>query len=167
MTPCTGYHKGPPHQATSLGGGTYCGACGWRFHVTCEPEPAELPPAPPSATSVATLRAILEGIVLAPSGARLDGLQWEIEIDSRGWLIRASFLRPDRETGEIGRGAGRWELVAGDASATAVVKTAWLCCELLVRHELMESFTYRGVRIFDPHHTVAELSMPHAARGGR
>jgi hypothetical protein len=32
----------------------------------------------------------------------------------------------------------------------------------------MEAFLYRGVRIFDPHHTVDELSMPHhARRGGR
>lgn len=170
MTPCTGHHKGPPIPATSEGGGTYCGSCGWRFHVMCEPEPdPQVPPpsAPAGATSVTTLRRILDGVVLAPSGAKLDGLEWQIEIDSRGWLIRATFLRPDRETGEVSRGAGRWELVAGDASATSVVKTAWLCCELLVRHELMESFTYRGVRIFDPHHTVDELSMAHHARGPR
>ena len=32
--------------------------------------------------------------------------------------------------------------------------------ELIVRHELMEAFLYKGIRIFDPHRTVEELSLP-------
>ena len=44
------------------------------------------------------------------------------------------------------------------------MKTCWLLAELIVRHELMEAFLYQGVRIFDPHHSVAELSMPAQAR---
>ncbi len=41
---------------------------------------------------------------------------------------------------------------------STVVKTCWLLLELLVRHELMESFQYRGVKLFDPHKTVEELA---------
>ena len=49
------------------------------------------------------------------------------------------------------------------ASESAVVKTAWLLAELIVRHELMEAFLYKGIRIFDPHRTVEELSLPELA----
>ena len=38
--------------------------------------------------------------------------------------------------------------------------TAWLCMELIVRHELMESMLVDGVRILDPHKTLEELAYP-------
>lgn len=129
----------------------------------------------PTIQALGTLRAVLEGIHLAPSGVSLDGWGWETRPatifgsgagdDVLGWMIRASFVRPDRDTGERGRGFGRWEFVACGATESAVVKTAWLLYDLVVRHEAMESFTYRGVRIFDPHHTVEQLTL--AGRGRR
>lgn len=115
--------------------------------------------------SEAALRAILDEITFAPSCVDM-GWDWEIEelrLGSgvlRGWLVNTTFRRPDTHTGEIGIGRGRQELVAFGASETAVVKTAWLLAELIVRHELMEAFLYKGVRIFNPHHTVEELSLP-------
>jgi hypothetical protein len=111
------------------------------------------------------LLAVLDQISFAPSCVNM-GWQWQIEElqspsgDLRGWLVNTTFRRPDTHTGEIGIGSGRKELIAYGASETAVVKTAWLLAELIVRHELMEAFLYRGVRIFNPHHTVDELSMP-------
>lgn len=111
------------------------------------------------------LRAVLDQISFAPSCVDM-GWQWQIEElrlqsgDLRGWLVNTTFRRPDTHTGEIGIGTGRQELIAYGASESAVVKTCWLLAELIVRHELMEAFLYRGVRIFNPHHSVDALSMP-------
>jgi len=111
------------------------------------------------------LRAVLDQISFSPSCVNM-GWQWQIEelrLHSgvlRGWLVNTTFRRPDTHTGEIGVGTGRKELIAFGASESAVVKTCWLLAELIVRHELMEAFLYQGVRIFNPHHSVAELSMP-------
>lgn len=124
-------------------------------------------PSPPEAliSTEEQLRAVLDQISFAPSCVNM-GWQWQIEElrqpsgELRGWLINTTFRRPDTHTGEIGTGAGRKELVALGASESAVVKTCWLLAELIVRHELMEAFLYQGIRIFDPHHSVAELSMP-------
>jgi hypothetical protein len=120
------------------------------------------------------LDVVLARVSFAPSCLALDW-RWETktmyalpEIDGSttvvGWLVRTTFLRPDTATGEIGRGFGRWEFIAVGTSESGVVKTAWLLCELIVRHELMEAFLVDGIRIFDPHHTVADLSLPHRAR---
>lgn len=75
----------------------------------------------------------------------------------RGWLVWAEFTRPDIETGKIGTGRGRDEIIYEGATESAVVKTAWLVVELLVRHELMETFSYENRVIFNPHHTVGHL----------
>jgi hypothetical protein len=111
------------------------------------------------------LRAVLDQITFAPSCVNM-GWAWQIETlpNARGWLVNTTFRRPDTHTGEIGTGTGRQELIAFGATESAVVKTAWLLAELIVRHELMEAFLYKGVRIFDPHHTVDELSLPARAR---
>jgi hypothetical protein len=112
-----------------------------------------------------SLRAVLDQITFAPSCVNM-GWAWQIETlpSSRGWLVNTTFRRPDTHTGEIGTGTGRQELIAFGTTESGVVKTAWLLAELIVRHELMEAFLYKGVRIFDPHHTVDELSLPARAR---
>jgi hypothetical protein len=119
--------------------------------------------------TTAQLREVLDRISFAPSCVNM-GWTWEIEElpapggGLKGWLLNTTFRRPDTDTGIVGVGRGRQELIAVGASESGVVKTAWLLAELIVRHELMEAFLYRGVRLFDPHHTVDELSMPHRAR---
>ena len=114
----------------------------------------------------ATLRHVLDGITFAPSCVNM-GWTWQIEtLPGRGWLVNTTFRRPDTHSGEIGTGTGRKEFISIGATESAVVKTCWLLAELIVRHELMEAFLYQGVRIFDPHHSVAELSMPALAREG-
>lgn len=105
------------------------------------------------------LLAILAGVAFAPSCLNL-AWNWDVDVRGLGWLIRATFTRPDTHTGVLGRGHGRWEFIDIGASESGVVKTCWLLAELVVRHELMEAFLYQGRRIFDPHRTVAELSMP-------
>jgi hypothetical protein len=120
--------------------------------------------------TTADLRAVLDQISFAPSCVNM-GWAWEIEelrvgpeSTLKGWLVNTTFRRPDTHTGVVGTGRGRQELISVGASESGAVKTAWLLAELIVRHELMEAFLYRGVRIFDPHHTVDELSMPYHAR---
>lgn len=126
------------------------------------------------------LREFLAQVKFNPSCVNLD---WEWEIKSvailedvpdmdygrrlseeEGWFVRTSFVRPDTNTGEVQRGFGRWEYIASGATESAVVKTCWVLAKMIVEHELMEAFTYKGVRIFDPHHTVEELSLPHRIR---
>lgn len=81
-----------------------------------------------------------------------------VDNSRNGWLVWASFERPDTITGAIGRGRGRDEIVWEGAPLSGVVKTCWLLVELLVRHELMEGFRWDGARIFNPHNTVTELA---------
>jgi hypothetical protein len=120
--------------------------------------------------TTADLRAVLDDIRFAPNCVDM-GWAWEIEElplapdgALKGWLVNTTFRRPDTDTGAMGVGRGRKEFIAVGTTESGVVKTAWLLAELIVRHELMEAFLYRGVRIFNPHHTVDELSMPERAR---
>ena len=76
-----------------------------------------------------------------------------------GHLINVSFERPDTETGIIATGRGRKEFIHSDVSEDSIVKTAWLLIELVIRHELMEAFKYKGVRIFNPHTPVKQLAL--------
>lgn len=90
--------------------------------------------------------------------------KWRFEVvegeflDKKAWHVRVGFERPDTETGKIGIGYGRWEMVNIGATESGVVKTAWLLIELVVRHELMEGFRWRGARIFNPHNSIYDLA---------
>jgi len=79
------------------------------------------------------------------------------DFESFGWFIRTTFQRPDTNSGEIGKGFGRWWHVAKDVSYSGLVKTAYKACALILEHELMEAFHVQGRRIFDPHHAVEDL----------
>lgn len=100
---------------------------------------------------------ILSNISWKPSNVDMDW-KWEVESVNNGHLIRTTFQRPDTHSGEMGTGYGRWMHVPWDVSEDGVVKTAWLCAELIVRHELMEAFLYKDKRIFDPHKSIKDLS---------
>jgi hypothetical protein len=100
---------------------------------------------------------ILSGISWKPSCVDMNW-DWQVESIDNGHLIRTTFQRPDTHTGEMGTGYGRWMHVPTNVSEDGVVKTAWLCAELIVRHELMEAFLYKNKRIFDPHKSIEELS---------
>lgn len=86
--------------------------------------------------------------------------QWKFEIETccKGWFVNVAFNRPDTNTGEMGTGRGRQEYISKGSYESSVIKTAWLLIELVVRHELMEAFRWRGVRIFDPHNSVYQLA---------
>lgn len=80
------------------------------------------------------------------------------EMVLKGWLLQCSFQRPDTVTGKIETGYGRQEFLVLSATESAVVKTAWVCIQMTVHHELMESFCFDGKRLFDPHKTVEQLT---------
>lgn len=116
------------------------------------------------------LRDILAEVSFGPSCVDM-GWQWEIkEINTAhhdvdqvttalsGWLVNTTFRRPERTTGEIGIGRGRQFWIDVGATESAIVKTAFVAAKMIVEHELMEAFLYKGTRIFDPHNTVHELA---------
>lgn len=109
--------------------------------------------------------AVLRDVQFRPSCVDM-GWEWVVEavyyLDEevpRGWLVATTFMRPDTETGVVGKGTGRQWFVERGASASGLVKTAFAAAKMILEHELMEAFTYKGERIFDPHHTVLDLSL--------
>lgn len=117
---------------------------------------------PVNVESLQQLRDVLSGISFNPSCVNMDW-QWDIKSvyannnATVGWLINTYFQRPDTHTGEVGTGKGRQMFIPFGDSISGVVKTAWLCAELVVRHELMEAFCFNGRRLFDPHKSVYRL----------
>ena len=103
---------------------------------------------------------ILVRISFAPSNLDM-GWKWEVKESSEGFLIRTTFQRPDTNTGEVGTGFGRWMHVDKNTDERGIIMTAWICAELIVKHELMEAFLVDGVRILDPHKSIEELAYPH------
>jgi len=60
----------------------------------------------------------------------------------------------------MGTGFGRDYTAPLDTSEKGLVMTAWLAFEQIVKHEMMESFLYKGVRLFNPHKSLEELAYP-------
>jgi hypothetical protein len=120
-----------------------------------------------TAKSERTIWDIISEVCFAPSCVDM-GWEWFVEpvgnlehaVDDAfvGWLIWTSFRRPDRDTGEIDRGFGRKWFVPKGSSESAVVITCFLAAEQILKHELMEAFRYKEVRVFDPHNTVEQLA---------
>ena len=81
-----------------------------------------------------------------------------VEGMKQGWLVWVSFERPDTQSGEVGRGRGRDEIIWEGTTESGVVKTAWLLVKLMLDHEIMEGFRYKDYRIFNPHHSVLDLA---------
>ena len=112
---------------------------------------------------------ILSHLKSAPSGIRMSSdkdYRFEVKEISHedssidGFLIRCGFWRPDTLTGEMGEGFGRWNHVPRNGSAKAVVLTAFVAIKLVVEHEMMESFEYKNVKLFNPHKHLEELALP-------
>lgn len=82
------------------------------------------------------------------------------EIDEL-FLIRTSFMRKDIDSGEFGKGWGRWHTTPkSTASETSIIMTAWICVKMVVEHELLEAFEYCNKKIFNPHKNLEELVYP-------
>lgn len=116
-------------------------------------------------TTTEHLRATMERVSFKPSCLDM-GWGWEVEggiFDARArgvfvaWRIRCSFQRPERDSGEVGTGFGRWWLIERGTTESAVVKTMFAAAKMIVEHELLEAFKVDGRRPFDPHRTVQDL----------
>lgn len=122
----------------------------------------------PTVETTTNLRGILHDISFAASCVNLEW-EWEQkkvyaynedgQYEMIGWHVRTFFTRPDTMTGVVGRGSGRWEFIERGSTESGAVKTCWLLFELMIRHECMEAFLYKGDRIFDPHNPVDLLAM--------
>jgi hypothetical protein len=77
-----------------------------------------------------------------------------------GWLLWVEFERPDVITGLSGVGRGRDEIVRKGCYESGLVKTAYVLYRFIIEHEAMEGFRYNDIRVFNPHNTVHELSLP-------
>ena len=106
------------------------------------------------------IKKIVKNITFAPSNLDM-GWKWQVKETQDGFLIRTSFKRPDTNTGKMGTGYGRWMFVHKESDDRSIVMTAWVCAEMIVKHELMEAFLYKNVRILDPHKSLIDLAHPH------
>lgn len=107
-------------------------------------------------TELEAIRKIIGPITCAPFGAPLtiaaeyDKAKLPLEGEPRVYL-QVSYTAPDSKTGQPCHWKGRKWYLSQHMTHDEVVKTAWLACEIAVRHELMESFWYAGERLFNPH----------------
>ncbi len=62
-----------------------------------------------------------------------------------------------RDTGEPWAWRSRKWRISKNMTESEIVRTCWLCAEVAMKHEHMESFLYNGARIFDPHVGVVAL----------
>lgn len=110
---------------------------------------------------------VLDQVKFAPSCVNLDW-HWEVEevygrdrqsltFTLLGWLVNATFQRPDSYTGESRLSDGWPEFVRIGDQEMKVIKRLYNFCHRIVQHELDEAFIYKGERIFDPHKTVEEM----------
>ena len=116
--------------------------------------------------NIQEIRELLKNITFAPSNLNM-GWEWDVKtskiydnngtVFEKGFVIRTTFTRPDILTGEIEKGYGRWMYIPDNITSDGLVKTAWVCAELIVKHELMEAFLYENKRIFDPHKSLKDL----------
>lgn len=80
---------------------------------------------------------------------------------TKGFLINTTFKRPDINTGKIGIGRGRRMWIEETATKDSLIMTAWVCVDLIIKHEAMEAFTVYGAKILDPHKKIKHLAYPH------
>jgi hypothetical protein len=116
--------------------------------------------------SVVDIKKILAEISFAPSCVDM-GWEWEVKLINEdvgystrecGYLIRTTFRRPERDTGKIGKGFGRYWHIPDKTTVSGVVKTAYAAALMILQHELQESFKWQGKRVFDPHNSVEALA---------
>lgn len=123
------------------------------------------------------VKKVLSNISFARSCVDM-GWEWEAKVVNEvgprgygfvisGFALRCSFQRPDRLTGKITRGFGRWWLVPADVTSSGIVKTAFAAAKLIVEHEIMEAFHYMEVRVFDPHHELSDLFVAASNKSAR
>lgn len=115
--------------------------------------------------TILDVREILGNINFSKHSCISMGWEFEAVLDYidgvEHYFIRTSFQRKDINSGEFGTGWGRWNTTPVEtASETSIVMTAWVCVELIVKHELLESFEYYDKKVFNPHKGIEALVHP-------
>lgn len=107
------------------------------------------------------VREALDRITVGPSMLFDGGFRFEVTPASTsngtGFFIQFFYRRPDTNTGEIGEGDSRREFVPTSADEDSVIKTGFVLMKAVVEHEWLECFLVDGVRVFDPHQSIAQL----------
>lgn len=98
--------------------------------------------------------------VIEINGQYWDDIEPYSKGNIKGFLINTTFQRPDINTGIVGIGKGRRMWIEETASETSVVMSAWVCVELILKHETLESFLYKKAKILNPHKTLEQLAFP-------
>jgi len=96
--------------------------------------------------------------------SKIKYLDWTFELDSKhtAWsdtqtretshMIRVKFNAPDNDNpSNTTEQYGRWWVLPDNFTESDVIRTAWKAIECAVIHEAQEQFTYKGVRVLDPH----------------
>lgn len=138
----------------------FCSSCSIRLKQKriIEPKKNEL--------TIEDVKKILKNINFSEYSCIDMGWEFEIQIQGGMYMIRTSFMRKDIDTGKYGKGWGRWHTTpVNGATETSIVMTAWVCVKMIVEHELLEGFEYKGKKVFNPHKTIDQLVYPDKLNG--
>lgn len=83
--------------------------------------------------------------------------KWLVMDKGDGFLIQLAWIAPDADTGKQSLQKSRKWYVSSHVVKSEIVQTAYAAVQRAVLHEVAESFTYRGKRIFNPHFDVEAL----------
>ena len=81
-----------------------------------------------------------------------------VEEISNGFLLQMSRIELDTSSGAPSAFTGRKWFIDPSASASAVVRTAFLAALTWQEHEARHHFTYKGTAVFGPHSDVERLA---------
>lgn len=70
---------------------------------------------------------------------------------SVNYWLRVKAISPDNDTGLMAPWTGRKYVLSQRATISEIIQTALLAYLTALEHEAREQFTWRGVRVFDPH----------------
>ena len=130
----------------------FCSSCGVRLKAR---------PNKSNGLNIEDVKKILNNINFAEYSCIDMGWEFQIKIEGDLYLIRTSFKRKDINSGKLGKGWGRWHTTpVKGASETSIVMTAWVCVKMIIEHELLEGFEYKGKKVFNPHKTIDQLVYP-------
>lgn len=73
-----------------------------------------------------------------------------------GWHLQVCYDEPDVDTGKVELQKSREWFVSETATETDVVDTAFAAVMRSYDHVVKEHFTYKGLRIYSPHFTIAQ-----------
>lgn len=74
-----------------------------------------------------------------------------------GFLVQLTYFEADVHTGQRELQKSRKWYVSSHASKSEVVQTLLKACLTSAEHIVREHFTYKGVRVFQPHYDVEDL----------